>query len=163
MARLLVVGCGCRGRSLAGAAVERGHAVRGTTRDARGVPPIEATGAEAVVADPGRLGTLTPVLEGVSLLVWLMGTATGSDDEVAALHGPRLESMLDAIVDTPVRGVVLEGRGSVAQVLLEGALAIGRRAEATHRMPVEVIGSDPGEHQAWLREAVQAAERVLAR
>ena len=65
MARVLIVGCGCRGRALAAALVDEGHAVRGTTR-ARGVgsPAIEAAGAEAVLADPDRLATLLPHLPG---------------------------------------------------------------------------------------------------
>src|SRR5689334_16768909 len=106
MARVLLIGCGCRGRVLSRALREDGHAVRGTTRDQARLPSIEESGAEAVVTDPNRLATVTPALEGASAVCWLMGTA----DE-HALHGPRLASLLDFIVDTPVRGLVYETGG----------------------------------------------------
>jgi len=56
MARILIVGCGCRGRALARELGERGHAVRGTSRTEAGRARIEAAGFEGVVADPDRLG-----------------------------------------------------------------------------------------------------------
>jgi nucleoside-diphosphate-sugar epimerase len=102
VARALIVGCGCRGRALATTLGHRGHAVRGTTRRRDQLAAIEAAGAEAAVADPDRLSTLAPHLEGVSVLCWLMGTAHGDGDAVAAIHGPRLESLLETIVDAPV-------------------------------------------------------------
>ena len=163
MARVLVVGCGCRGRALAGELRARGHAVRGTTRPGAGRERIESAGAEAVVADPGRLATLTPHLEGVGVLCWLMGTAAGSPEAVGALHGPRLASMLEAIVDTPVRGVVYEAAGSVDRAVLERGAAIARDAAETWRMPVEIVAQDPAAHDRWLREALAAVERSLDR
>ena len=62
MARALIVGCGCRGRALAGELVTAGHEVRGTTRRSERLAEIEATGAEAVLADPDRLATVVPQL-----------------------------------------------------------------------------------------------------
>jgi hypothetical protein len=120
--------------------------VRGSTRDERNLPAVEAAGAEAVVADPDRLGTLLPHIEGVAVLYWLMGGATGP------VHGPRLQSLLEKLVDTPVRGFVYEGTA-------QGA-AIARAAEETFRIPVAVL--DPG-HAEWLQEATAAARRVLDR
>jgi hypothetical protein len=163
MARVLVVGCGCRGRSLASALIGWGSAVRGTTRSGTALSAIEATGAEAVVADPGRLSTLMPQLEGVGVLCWLLGSAKGAPDAVADLHGPRLESMLQAIVDAPVRGVVYEGVGTVAPGLLEQGAAIARRAEMAHSVPIEVIGRAPEAHAEWLAEALAAVDRILGR
>jgi uncharacterized protein YbjT (DUF2867 family) len=122
------VGCGCRGRELAAALAEDGHAVRGTSRSPERIGDIEASGAEAVVADPDRLGTLLPHVEGVSVLVWLLGSVEG--EAGAALHGPRLESMLEALVDTPVRGVVYEGP----------AKDTARQFADTFRMRLEVLG-----------------------
>jgi nucleoside-diphosphate-sugar epimerase len=118
MARVLVVGCGCRGRELAAALVGEDHAVRGTTRDGVVLEAIEATGAEGVVADPDRLSTLLPHLDGVNVLCWLMGTAVGEPEVVAALHGPRLASIVETVVDTHVRGVVYEAAGSVPRARL---------------------------------------------
>jgi putative NADH-flavin reductase len=159
LARVLIVGCGCRGRELAGVLVERGHAVRGTTRHEANVAAIEATGAHGVVADPDRLGTLTPRLDGVSVLCWLMGTAT---DAAEALHGPRLESLVETLVDTHVRGVVYEAAGSVEPAWFDRGTEIVRRAGETYRMPTEVVGHDPADHPGWLHEMGAAVERVLA-
>src|SRR5436305_14967805 len=100
MTRVLIVGCGCRGQGLARALVAEGHAVRGTTRDSARAPDIEAAGAEAVVADPDRLATLMAPIASVSVVCWLLGTAAENADQ---LHGPRLEAMLEHIVDTPFR------------------------------------------------------------
>ena len=162
MARVLIVGCGCRGGELAAALVERGHAVRGTTRDESKHEAIAASGAEPVTADPGRLGTLRPQLDGVSVLCWLMGSATGDADSVAALHGPRLESLLETLVDTHVRGVVYEAAGSVDAGLLEQGAALVRRARDTFRMPAEVVAHDPVDLDGWVKETGAAVDRVLA-
>jgi nucleoside-diphosphate-sugar epimerase len=162
MARVLIVGCGCRGGELAAALVERGHAVRGTTRDEGGLARIEAAGAEAVVADPLRLATLTPTLDGVSVLCWLLGSACGGTDELEALHGPRLETLLETLVDTHVRGVVYEAAGSVPRNLLERGAQLVRRAHETYLMPAELLSHDPSDHAGWAREAAAAVERVLA-
>jgi hypothetical protein len=156
VARVLLVGCGCRGQALAAALVEAGHAVRGTTRDRSRASGIEAAGAEAVVADPDRLGTLMGVLGGVSVLCWLMGNA-----DSAPLHGDRLQSMLEQIVDTPVRGVVYEGAGSANPELLAAGAALVRDASARWRIPAEVVATDPADHVAWLGEMTAAVERVL--
>jgi uncharacterized protein YbjT (DUF2867 family) len=122
--------------------VEAGHAVRGTTRNPDRVAEIEAFGAEGVVADPDRLGTLLSQVEGVSVMVWLLGSV---DREAAAtLHGPRLESMLEALVDTPVRAVVYEGP----------AKDTARRFADTFRMRLEVLGDGD--------DPAAAVARVLA-
>lgn len=154
MARVLIVGCGCRGRELAAELRSRGHAVRGTTRSESHLPEILAADVDAVVADPNRLATLTPQLDGVSVLVWLMGSAEGP--EAAALHGDRLTSLLETLVDTHVRGVVYEAAGSVEPQLLEQGAAFVRRAGETWRMPVEVVAS------AEVAGLADAADRVLA-
>jgi hypothetical protein len=161
MARVLVVGCGCRGRALASALIETGHAVRGTTRSEAALQTIEAVGAEAAVGDPGRLSTLIPQLEGIGVLCWLMGTANGTPPAVADLHGPRFASMLRAVVDAPVRGVVYERAGSVPPRLLAQGAAIARRAERAHSVPVEMIGQAPEAHADWLAEALAAVDRIL--
>ena len=159
---MLIVGCGCRGRALARALAEDGHAVRGTTRDPGRLREIEQAGAEGVVADPDRLATVTTHLAGVAVLAWLMGTASGSPDAVAALHGPRLASMAQALVDTHVRGLVYEAAGTAGSDLFgQGAAAVASAGE-THRMPVEVVTADPGRVDGWVAEMRAAVGRVLA-
>jgi 3-hydroxyisobutyrate dehydrogenase-like beta-hydroxyacid dehydrogenase len=162
VARVLVVGCGCRGRELAAALIAAGHAVRGTTRHASTVGAIEATGAEAAVADPDRLATVIPTLQGVSALCWLMGTAAGKPEAIAAIHGPRLESLLETLVDTPVRGVVYEAAGTVEPSSLEEGARIAQQAADLYRMPVEVLRRDPSRPEEWLNEAGAAVDRVLS-
>lgn len=162
MARILIVGCGCRGQQLAASLVEGGHAVRGTTRSRARLGPIEASGAEALLADPDRLGTLLPALAGVSAACWLMGSASGTPDAVAALHGPRLRSLLEKIVDTPVRGMVYEAVGSLPAELLEEGAAIAGTAALTYRMPLRVVRHQPSDLPGWLSAMRAAVEGVLA-
>jgi NAD(P)H-binding len=154
VARVLIVGCGCRGRELAKALIAAGHSVRGTTRERGRLATIEAAGAEGVEADPDRLATLLPHVEGASAICWLMGSADG--DARAALHGPRLRSLLESLVDSPVRGFVYEADGG------EGEEAV-RLAERTFRIPVEIVETDLGDHSAWLGEAMGAVGRLLNR
>src|SRR3990170_4262455 len=103
MARVLIVGCGCRGRSLGSALLSEGHTVRGTSRTSEGAEAISDSGIDGVVADPMVLGTLLPLLEGVTMVVWMLGRVASPE-----LHGPRLESMLGKLVDSGVRGFVYE-------------------------------------------------------
>jgi len=159
MARVLIVGCGCRGRALVAALRQSGHAVRATTRDAERLAQIEAAGAEAVVADPDRLGTIMRQLAGVSVVCWLMGSAVGG--EVGELHGTRLVTMLERLVDTPVRGVVYEAAGTVDPELLADGTAAVEAAAATWRMPAEVVEVDPGDHEGWLIAMKAAVARLL--
>ncbi len=161
MARVLLVGCGCRGRALAAALAERGHAVRGTSRNEAVLPLIEEAGAEAVLADPDRLATVMPHLAGVSALCWLMGTAHGPEEAMAALHGPRLASMGEALVDTHVRGLVYEAAGTVPERLLAGGEAAVRRLSSTYHMPVEVVRHPPADLAAWVAAMTSAVDRVL--
>src|SRR5687767_5946396 len=103
MARALIVGCGCRGRLLGEALIDDGWVVRGTSRTESGTAAIEAAGIEPALADPDRIGTVLDAIEGVALIYWLMGTVPAPE-----LHGPRLERLLEEIVDTPVRALVYE-------------------------------------------------------
>ena len=159
MARALIVGCGCRGRELAWELRAAGHAVRGTTRDRENLADIEAAGAEAVLADPNRLGTLMRELNGVSLVCWLMGSAAG--DTAADLHGPRLRTLLERLVDTPVHGVVYEAAGSLAPELLAGGAAAVREASLTWSIPAEVVEADPRDPEAWLAAMTAAVNRLI--
>src|SRR5947209_19816979 len=108
MARILIVGGGCRGRLLAGDLVGKGHAIRITTREERGRAAIEARGAECWIGTPDRLGTLRGALEGVTLACWLLGSASGSAPQVGALHTSRLGAFVRQLIDTTVRGFIYE-------------------------------------------------------
>jgi uncharacterized protein YbjT (DUF2867 family) len=159
VARVLIVGCGCRGRELAWELRAAGHAVRGTTRAREHLAEIEAAGAEAVLADPDRLATLMTQLHGVSLVCWLMGSAEGGTAE--GLHGPRLQTLLERLVDTPVRGVVYEAAGSLDPELLADGAAAVREASARWSIPAEVVEADPRDGDAWLAAMTGSVERLL--
>jgi UDP:flavonoid glycosyltransferase YjiC (YdhE family) len=148
VARILIVPCGCRGRTLAAELVAAGHAVRGTTRG-EGVDAIRAAGAEPYVGDPDRIGTLMDALAGVTVVCWLMGTIP-----VPELHEGRLRMLWEKLVDTPVRGVIYEG------ALPQGE-QVARTASQTWQIPLEVLDADPLDHEAWLREARAAVDHLL--
>jgi uncharacterized protein YbjT (DUF2867 family) len=154
MARVLIVGCGCRGQVLARALLEAGHAVRGTTRDPRRAEAIAAAGAEPWVVDPDRVATLMPALAGVTVVCWLLGGASGPS--AAGVHGPRLRMALEKMVDTPVRGVLYEP-ASAPDELREAGLEIARTAAGTWRIPLGVL--DAG--AAWPEAGCRAVEELL--
>src|ERR687894_1824496 len=131
MARVLIVGCGCRGQGLARELRAAGHAVRGTTRDPARAPAIAAAGAEPYVGDPDRIATLMDALAGVTILCWLMGSATGDRERVAALYDGRLRMLWEKLVDTPVRGVVCEVAGPLPPDVLERGREVALRAHET--------------------------------
>ena len=113
-----------------------------------------------MVADPDRLGTIMGQLAGVSVVCWLMG---GVDGESAAdLHGTRLETLLERLVDTPVRGLVYEGAGPVDAQLLRSGARLVREAGRIWRMRVAVSALDPADRGAWLAEMHAAVAELLS-
>ena len=141
--------------------VAAGHTVRGTTRDPARAEPIRAAGAEPYVADPDRIATLMDALIGVSVVCWLMGSATGDEDRVFALHDGRLRMLWEKLVDTPVRGVVYEAAGSAGEAALARGEAVARVAHETWRIPLAYVREDPRDHEAWLTAAAAAVNRLL--
>jgi uncharacterized protein YbjT (DUF2867 family) len=162
LARALLVGCGCRGRELGARLLADGWQVRGTTRsDARALA-IEAAGIEPAIADPARIATIVEHVSDVAVVAWLLGSARGSEEEVLALHGPRLARLCEELVDTPVRGIVYEAAGSVrAEAFAEGRRVVGD-ASQRWRIPVEVVDHDPADHDGWSDAASAACLRLTA-
>ena len=160
MARVLIVGCGCRGRALARELAAQGHAVRGTTRHPARLPEIAAAGVEPVLADPDRIGTLMEALADVTVVCWLLGNATEPAD-IAELHGSRLSMLFERLVDTPVRGVLYEAAGPLAPELYARGCEIAAAAQDTWRMPVATLDVDPTAHARWLSAATVAVEGLL--
>jgi uncharacterized protein YbjT (DUF2867 family) len=161
VARALIVGCGCRGRDLGGRLLTAGWAVRGTSRREEGLAPIAAAGIEPVLADPDRPGTLLELVGDVAVLVLLLGSATGAAEAVAAIHGPRLERVLEHLVETPVRGVVYEAAGSVDDAVLRGGAEAVRAAARRWRIPVEVVEEAPASPGRWCERMEAAVAAVL--
>ncbi len=164
MARVLIVGGGCRGRNLATSLLAEGHAVRVTTRSESGRAAIEAAGAECWIGTPDRLATLRGALDRVAVACWLLGSASGPREELRALHSTRLELFLTQAIDTTVRGVVFEARGGATppEDLLGGA-EIVRAITERNMIPAALLTSDPGDEQIWREEALSAIASLLER
>lgn len=162
MARVLIVGCGCRGQALARALRAGGHAVRGTSRTEERRGAIEAAGAEAWIGDPDRIATISYALADVTILCWLMGSADGPAEKVEALHGSRLRMLLERSIDTTVRGLLYEAAGSVEPGLLAQGAETVRAACSYSEIPHALLDADPGDHAAWLAAAVGEIDRLLA-
>jgi hypothetical protein len=156
VARALIVGCGCRGLKLAAALGREGWLVRGTTRDPDRMAVIDAAGVEAALADPDRLGTILDHIADVTTIHWLLGSASGSAEAVAALHSERLESLLARIVDSPVRSFVYEAAGSIDPAVLERGAATVREAGERWRIPVAIVDEPADDRQRWLAAMVGA-------
>jgi uncharacterized protein YbjT (DUF2867 family) len=140
--------------------------VRGTSRSEEGLVAIRAAGLEAALADPDRPGTLLELIGDVAVVYYLLGSALGPVEQLAAIHGPRLERLMERFVDTPVRGVVYEAAGSVEPALLEGGAEIVRAAGERWRIPYEIVSGepslDPDDAERWSAELFDAALRVLS-
>jgi len=138
MARALIVGCGCRGRLVGERLLGEGWQVRGTSRREEGLAAIEAAGIEPALADPEQPGTVLDLVGDVATVYWLLGFAVGPAESLEAIHGPRLERLLERLVETPVRRFVYEADGSVDPAILERGSAIVRDAGERWRIPVVV-------------------------
>lgn len=161
MARVLIVGCGCRGQALARALAADGHAARGTTRRRDRVDAIAAAGAEPYVGDPDRIGSLTYALDGTTIVCWLLGSAAGDSETVAALHGSRLHMLLERSIDTTVRGIVYEAAGAVGVETLRAGAETVRRACAYSEIPFAVLEADPADSAKWVDAARGAVLGLL--
>jgi nucleoside-diphosphate-sugar epimerase len=162
LARALIVGCGCRGQRLGMRLAGAGWQVRGTTRDPGAAHDILAAQLEAVLADPERPASILDQVGDATLVFWLLGSALGEPELIAAIHGPRLERLIEKLVDTPVRGFVYEGAGQVQRHHLERGAGIVRDAAKRWRIPIEVVTEDPDEWETWTEAMLAAAERLTA-
>src|SRR5881397_119477 len=137
-----MVGNGCRNLELARELIAKSHAVQAVTRRPKTRAAIDAAGAECWIGDPDVIGTLRYALDNVTVLLWLLGTATGDAEKVAALHGSRLRMMLEKTTDTTVRGVVYEAAGTLPGEVFEAGLGEMRLARETNEIPYALIGAD---------------------
>jgi hypothetical protein len=153
VARILFVGGGARAQRLATGLVGEGHAVRMTTRSEAGRAAIEAAGAECWIGTPDRIASLRYALEGVTIACWLLGTARGGADELAALHGSRLAFFCRQAIDTTVRGLVYEAAGCVDRALLAAGADLVRTQASYSEIPWRVIEADPADPALWVAQA----------
>ncbi len=148
VARLLILGGGCRGRQLAAEVLSEGHAARIVTRSEAHRGAIEATGSECFIGDPNRLGTLRGALEGVAIVCWLLTGVTGPPEELQDLYMSRLPAFLGAAVDSTMRGFLYEAPADGAPHVEE----IARR----NAIPATALTADPHDVDSWLK-ATRAA------
>ena len=98
-------------------------------------------GIEPALADPHQPATVLDLVADVTTLYWLLGSATGEPKNLEAIHGSRLERLLERLVETPVRRFVYEAHGSVDPQVLAGGVDLVERAAQTWRIPVEILRS----------------------
>jgi uncharacterized protein YbjT (DUF2867 family) len=149
VARALIVGCGCRGREMGKRLLIAGWQVRGTSRYEEGLEAIAAAGLEPALADPSRPDTIIDLVGDVTVVAWMLGSAEGGEEELAAIHGPRLDRVVERLVETPVRGFVYEAGGSVDPVLLARGREALEAAAEKWRIPLGTILVDPNDHSTW--------------
>jgi NAD(P)-dependent dehydrogenase (short-subunit alcohol dehydrogenase family) len=149
VARALIVGCGCRGRAVGKRLLAGGWQVRGTSRHAEGLAAIEEAGIEPALADPADPGSVLDLVGDVGVVAWLLGSAEGSGEELSAIHGPRLDRVLERLVETPVRGFVYDAGGSVDPILLARGKEAVEAASETWEMPASCLLVDPHDDATW--------------
>ncbi len=162
--------------------------MRITTRSEQGRAAIEATGAECWIGTPDRLATLRGALENVTILCWMLATATGAPAELGALHGSRLEFFIRQAIDTTVRGVVYEGLAADSSsasasapasesasaaasasgvastpAMLAGGESIVRALAERNSIPVAMLNADPRDRDGWVAAALAAVASLLSR
>jgi hypothetical protein len=187
VARILILGGGCRGRELAELMTGRGHAVRISTRSEQGRAAIEASGAECWIGTPDRLATMRGALENVTVACWMLACARGSEQELAPLHSSRLQFFLSQAIDTTARGLIYDaaalpdesgcppeqsGRppeqpGHPPAAMLAAGAELFRSMTKLNAIPAVVLGEGRPDgaraldRQAWLDAAVAAVEELL--
>jgi hypothetical protein len=148
--------------------------VRIVSRDPARRKEIEGAGAELVIGDPDRIGTLRDALASVTVACWLLATASGQADALVALHTDRLDAFVTRTIDSTVRGLVYEagpGTGSEHDITTRplyrsvalahaGAEIVTRLAEL-NAIPLAVIRSDPRARPRWVSEAHGAVQGLL--
>lgn len=161
MARILIIGGGRRGLHLTRSLTTAGHAVRATTRSEQRREAISGAGAECWIGTPERLATLRGALENVTVVCWLLGRATGTEEQIQQLHTSRLEFFLNQIIDSTVRGFIYEvPSSSQAEGLGARGSEIVQRLTCANSIPFRVIEADQEEHE-WLAGAHAAIASLL--
>ncbi len=163
MARVLILGCGCRGLALAGVLHERGHAVRGTTRDPQRTAVLQAAGVEPFLGDPDRVMTIAPAFARVAVTCVLLGSATGEPPALEALFSTRLDMLLEKMIDTTSRGIVFEVNGSVGPDRLAAGAERVRWWCRRSLIPYVLFEASHADREmpAWSAAAADAVEDVL--
>ena len=160
MARALLLGCGCCARGAGSILLDRGWAVRGTSRSAKGLEAVAAAGIEPAEADPDRVGSLSALLGDVTVVAWLLSGAVADPDRLETLNGERLGSLLAALVDTPVRGFVYEAPPAAGDAVDFGRELV-EDAQSRWRIPTRTVAADRSRPDAWAAAVADAVGAVV--
>jgi hypothetical protein len=161
VARALIVGCGCRGRLLGRRLLAAGWEVRGTSRGEDGLATIGEAGIEPALADPLHPHTVLDLVGDVTIVLWPLASAQGPPEELSAIHGPRLERLMERLIETPVRGFVYEMRGTVDPILLEHGSEVLEAAGDTWRVGISCVFVDPQDPHDWAEIMAGAATSLV--
>jgi nucleoside-diphosphate-sugar epimerase len=161
VARALIVGCGCRGRLVGKRLLAQGWEVRGTSRTEDGLAAIEAAGIEPALADPLHPHTVLELVGDVTIVLWLFASAKGAPEELSAIHGSRLERLMERLIETPVRGFVYEMKGTVDPILLEHGSEVLEAAGDTWRVGISCVFVDPRDPYDWAEVMTGAATGLV--
>ena len=158
VARVLIVGCGCRGRALGAALAATGTRCAAPPALAARLAGARGGGHRGGGCRSGPARHAHAAAAGVTVVCWLMGSAEDSPTCTARGWGRCMEHL----VDTPVRGLVYEAAGSADA----GAAGRGRRDRARGVTDLAHAGGDrrpdPADHEAWLEAMTAAVERLLS-
>jgi len=161
LARALLIGCGCSVRGAGRLLLERGWAVRGTSRATAGLEAIEAAGIEPAEADPDRVGSLVELIGDVTVVAWLLGSPEGGPGAARRLHLERLPSLLEKLVDTPVRGLVYEAQPGFDAGTPDPGAALVTDAQQRWRIPARIVAADRSDPDLWAATVADAVEGVV--
>jgi hypothetical protein len=133
-----------------------------TTRSEQRRREIQESGAECWIGTPERLATLKASIENVSVVCWLLGTASGTAEQIRDLHTSRLEFFLGQIIDSTVRGFVYEPLGcSFSEDLRACGTRVAHEISSRNSIPLRLIQADPEHQQRWLEDARAAIDSII--
>jgi hypothetical protein len=161
LARALIVACGCRGCLLGKRLLAEGWEVRGTSRTDDGLAAIREAGIEPALADPLHPHTVLELVADVTIVLWLLASAQGPPEELSAIHGSRLERLMERLIETPVRGFVYEMEGTVDPILLEHGSEALEAAGDTWRVGIACVFVDPRDPHDWAEIMAGAATGLV--
>jgi nucleoside-diphosphate-sugar epimerase len=110
---VLIIGCGYRGKKLAGRLIEKGFAVRALTRSAANAETLKTLGIDARVGDITNAATLNGIGSGVQYVFHLMGSMQGGEELLQKLHVDGTRNVLDALQACDLKRFVYESSTAV--------------------------------------------------
>jgi nucleoside-diphosphate-sugar epimerase len=148
--KILIVGCGYRGKRIAVRLIAQGYAVRGMTRSAEHAAALSALGIEPFIADVTKPATLDGIGEGVDAVYHLMGSMSGNDTQLQQLHVDGTRNLLNALNISKLQRYIYESSTAVY-----GQISGEWIDETAPRAPASTIGKMRVQAEDLLLEAFQ--------